>query len=175
MQNAALFQRFCKQFQESLPPRLMKRLFLLIHALVAACALVSCNSAGSLYGTGSSSSSFGPPTMGPPYSKPGYDPYSPYYANQAGYHRRIPSPPGSYHFIYHDSARPLPLNTPLKEKTWRYTSRHPSHWGTPIWVTTRTPRCFLRWTPQGASPNLAPPPAPPPHQVPISSPRTAAL
>jgi hypothetical protein len=131
----------------------MKHLALFLGALGFAGALASCTSNDADYPMGSTTSTsqtVGPPAYGspyyvssivgpgPPYRHSGYYPYSPSHPDGMGYYERIPSPRGSYDYVYHDLAQPPPV-PPLKEKTWRYTSRYPSTWGAPVWVTTVTP------------------------------------
>ena len=77
---------------------------------------------------------------GPPYARSGFYPYSASHPGGMGYYDRVASPRGSYEYIYHDLEVPHPApGTPLKEKTVRYTSRYPSAWGAPVWVTTYKP------------------------------------
>jgi hypothetical protein len=137
----------------------MKRLFLFISALGL---LASCTD-GDLYRrtvparTTSTSSSKAPPAYGSPYYVTSQLPYGPpsrtstffpYSASHPGgmgYYDRVASPRGSYEYIYHDLEAPHPApGTPLKEKTVRYTARYPSAWGSPVWVTTFTPRPIRR-------------------------------
>lgn len=136
-------------------PRCMKHLILLVCALVVA----SCNNADPFYGTGpastttATSTAVGPPVFGspayvssqigygPPKARSGFYPYSASHPGGMGYYDRVASPQGSFDYIYHDLEQLHPAaGTPLKKKTWRYTSRYPSSWGAPVWVTTYTPQ-----------------------------------
>jgi hypothetical protein len=138
----------------------MKTLRLFVGTLVAACALTSCGYDDFYSGTDAAGTftPYGPPTYGSPFyvsalsgiGSPSngsiFYRYGPSYAGRTISYRRIPSPRGSYHYIYHDSAEPLPPpGTPMKATTWRYTSRYPSIWGAPVWVTTYTPKLSSRW------------------------------
>ena len=136
----------------------MKHLIQLVCAMVAACVVASCNNADPFYGTGPASTTtattldLGPPVFGspayvssqigngPPYARSGFYPYSASRPGGMGYYDRVASPRGSFDYIYHDLEQPHPSpGTPLKKKTWRYTSRYPSSWGAPVWVSTYTP------------------------------------
>ncbi len=139
----------------------MKTLLPLLMALGLAGGLASCNYDAAFYDTASPAGTFtpyGPPTYGSPLyvsalsgagSPHGttfyrYGPWSQTPGRTLAY-GRIPSPRGSYHYIYQDSAAPRPpVGTPMTAKTWRYTSRYPSTWGAPIWVTTYTPKASGR-------------------------------
>lgn len=134
----------------------MKHLPLLVVALLAAAALSSCT--GDLYRRAvpvtstATSASLPPPDYGTPeyvsslhaYGAPArtstFYPYSESHPGGMGYYDRVASPRGSFQYIYHDLEAPHPApGTPLKEKTVRYTSRYPSSWGSPVWVTTFKP------------------------------------
>jgi hypothetical protein len=150
----------------------MKSSLLLVCALVMAGGLVSCT--GDLYRrtvparTTSTSAKVAPPEYGSPayvsslrpygrpYERSGFYPYSEARPGGMGYYDRVASPHGSYEYIYHDMEVPHPApGTPLKEKTVRYTSRYPSSWGAPVWVTTFKPGIFARRG-NGAKPAAAP-------------------
>ncbi len=139
----------------------MKPSLLLVCSLVMAGGLVSCT--GDLYRrtvparTTSTSAKVAPPAYGSPayvsslhpYGKPyersGFYPYSASRPGGMGYYDRVASPNGSYEYLYHDMEAPHPApGTPLKEKTVRYTSRYPSSWGSPVWVTTFKPVVYPR-------------------------------
>lgn len=140
----------------------MKTLLPLLMALGLAGGLASCNYDAAFSDTASPAGTFTPyrpPTYGSPLyvsalsgvgSPPSgsasyrYGPWSETPGRTLTY-GRIPSPRGSYHYLYQDSAAPVPpVGTPMKVKTWRYTSRYPSTWGAPIWVTTYTPKASGR-------------------------------
>lgn len=146
----------------------MKHPFFLLCALVAACGAVSCT--GDLYErtvpavTTATTPRAAPPAYGSPYYETSLRPYGPpsetstffpysmSHPGGMGYYDRVASPLGSYEYIYHDLEAPHPApGTPLKEKTVRYTSRHPSAWGAPVWVTTFKPRAVMRPAGVGAS------------------------
>ncbi len=130
----------------------MKHFSLFVSALVAAGALASCTTADPVINT-SISKTMPPPAYGSPeyvssvhgygrpYERSGYYPYSPTYAGGMGLYDRVQSPKGSYHYVYYDLEQPHPLATqlPLKKQTCRHTSRYPSTWGSPVWVTTFKP------------------------------------
>ncbi len=130
----------------------MKHFSLLVCAVMAAGALSSCYLPDPLYTTSTSKlvppPAYGSPEYvssvhgyGRPYERSGYYPYSPTYAGGMGYYDRVQSPKGSYHYVYYDLEQPHPLATqlPLKKRTWRTTSRYPTTWGSPVWVTTFKP------------------------------------
>lgn len=141
----------------------MKILRLLVSVLVVSCGLVSCNEYGDLYFTrpqpdAGTFTPYGPPA----YASPSYvsslvgvgsqtSGSMAYRYGSSGdmrtvHYRAIPSPKGSYHHVFHDSAQPLPPpNTVMKAKTWCYTSRWPSIWGAPIWVSQYAPTYSSRW------------------------------
>ena len=108
----------------------MKRL-LLLPLIVAAAMLAACTPSDKVFGSNG-------PNAGE------YKPYVPAYydASQcktefrspAGDYCRLPAQRGAFHYLMHDPAQPL--RQPLKDKTWKYTSRMPSQWGAPIFVTT---------------------------------------
>ncbi len=136
----------------------MKPMLLFLCAL----GIVSCTDPEFYHGTvpartTSTSASVAPPEFGSPayvnglqpygapYERSGFYPYSAARPGGMGYYDRVASPHGSYEYIYHDLEVPHPApGTPLKEKSVRYTSRHPSSWGSPVWVTTFKPRIFAR-------------------------------
>ena len=141
----------------------MKHPFLFLGALVAVSGLASCNTANPFYGTGPASNTtatnmtLGPPVFGtpsyassltgygPPYARSGFYPYSASHPGGMGYYDRVASPHGTYDYIYHDLELPHPPpGTPLKKKMVRYTSRYPSSWGAPVWVSTYTPMHTMR-------------------------------
>jgi len=143
---------------------LMKTLFQFVGMFAVACALASCHCndhADRAGATVSTPKPYGPPMYGAPFyvSRPtsigthtkdsNFYRYGP--DGQRVSYRRVPSPQGSYHYIYHDSAQPQPV-TPMKETTWRYTSHYPSSWGAPVWVTTYTPKYSPRWVRSSSSP-----------------------
>ncbi len=146
----------------------MKHLSLLFGALLAASVLASCT--GELYSRAvpvtstSTSASLPPPVYGTPeyvtslhrYREPSpvstFYPYSASRPGGMGYYDRVASPRGSYQYIYHDLEAPHPApGTPLKEKTVRYTSRYPTTWGAPVWVTTFKPVPAPRAAPASTS------------------------
>lgn len=146
----------------------MKHTLLLMSALALAGSLVSCT--GDLYRrtiparTTATSASVAPPAFGSPayvnglrpygapYERSGFYPYSASRPGGMGYYDRVASPHGSYEYLYHDMEAPHPApGTPLKEKTVRYTSHHPTSWGAPIWVTTFKPVAFSRRGPATGS------------------------
>ncbi|MBN8422356.1 MAG: hypothetical protein J0L73_25800 [Verrucomicrobia bacterium] len=139
----------------------MRTSLLLVCSLVMAGGLVSCT--GDLYRrtvparTTATSAKVAPPAFGSPayvsslrpygrpYERSGFYPYSESHPGGMGYYDRVASPHGSYEYLYHDLEAPHPApGTPLKEKTVRYTSRYPSSWGSPMWVTTLKPAMFAR-------------------------------
>ena len=161
METSRLPGSYTRIRSELSSPHLMKNLFLIVCAMGTLCEFASCT--GDLYSrtvpavTTSTSAAVSPPEFGSPtyesglrpygrpYERSGFYPYSASHPGGMGYYDRVASPHGSYEYIYHDMEVPHPApGTPLKEKTVRYTSRHPSAWGSPVWVTTIKPRLFAR-------------------------------
>ena len=120
----------------------MKHLCLFFCALVAACVLSSCENSDYYDISKPLGAQMYLPTI--PHSYAEANPNGPTYAGRTGYYHPISSPPGAYHFIYTKSPELPPFHTPLKAKTWRYTSRYPEAFGEPIWLTTYKPTLLNR-------------------------------
>ncbi|WP_395736176.1 hypothetical protein [Prosthecobacter sp.] len=121
----------------------MKTNCLFVCGLVAALGLTSCDINHLYTTTRATSGSFKPylpPSAGPIYT-PLSRPYrnSSYLVEQDVSYARLPSVRGASHYVCYDSVQPQPIPLPQKVKTWRYTSRYPTEWGAPIWVTTYRP------------------------------------
>lgn len=109
----------------------MKRLSLLLSAIAVVATLAACTPTDNTFGS-----------YGPVAGK--YTPIVPAYydtsachtefVGPAGDYCRLPAQRGAFHYLLHNPS--VPLRQPLKARTWRYTNRMPTQWGSPIFVTT---------------------------------------